>query len=409
MSEMNRLTGVGDKIRQFRTRRHWKQDVLADKSGVSQPEISKIETGSLTPSLDLIKRIAQALEIPPEILVAGTAFASLFGQSDALPIGPEDEALPLLAYFASALTGLNDEQRKKIETLDEKVDEICRSYKGHPVVLYRPRTKTDPNANPDVPAREVYEIDQERVATADLLILAAVFPSLGAGMELQLALQACSSVILLVENGQPLSRMVIGCPVKKEIIYYSDLSDLEVRLREALKKLLPDLMEFRAGHQQVQNVVIDYELGRRVRDLRVQRGLSSPELARRVGVDADCIDILESESKPEQISNPSLRLLRRVAQALATSEAYLISGHVPPIHLTNPIFKKHREYLEAFAQEINMPFGEFEELWKDHVEMYQYELSVSGADKRIEIGDRRYWVERHGRYEEKSSKGKGLF
>ena len=228
-------------------------------------------------------------------------------------------------------------------------------------------------------------------------------------MELQLALQACSSVILLVENGQPLSRMVIGCPVKKEIIYYSDLSDLEVRLREALKKLLPDLMEFRAGHQQVQNVVIDYELGRRVRDLRVQRGLSSPELARRVGVDADCIDILESESKPEQISNPSLRLLRRVAQALATSEAYLISGHVPPIHLTNPIFKKHREYLEAFAQEINMPFGEFEELWKDHVEMYQYELSVSGADKRIEIGDRRYWVERHGRYEEKSSKGKGLF
>lgn len=401
----------GDKVRYFRNRRHWKQEVLATRSRLSQGDISKIETGSLLrdPSKELIEKLANALEIPPRFLVGGTPLSSLFGQSESFAVGPKDSAHPLLAYFASALTGLDENQREELWALDEKVHKVCNSYDSYPLVLYRPRTKTDPLQNPDVPSREVYEIDQEHVATADFLVLAAIFPSLGAGMELQLAYQACTCVILIKKKGQVLSRMVLGCPARQEIVEYTDLSDLEGALRAAIDKLLPDLTAARSMHRQSPNAASEYELGQRIREMRDKRKLTPEELARRIGVAPATIENLESESRSEQINNPSLRMLHRIALALDTSETYLISGHVPPIHSTNPIFEVHREALDNFAREADMPFSDFDELWKEHVEIYQYELSVAGADKRTEIGDRKYWVEKYERLKENRAKGPRLF
>ena len=401
----------GDKVRYFRNRRHWKQEVLATRSKLSQGDISKIETGSPHKDLtkELIERLADALEIPPRFLVGGTPLSSLFGQAESFAVGPKDSAHPLLAYFASALTSLEPIQRKELWALDEKVHEICNSYGSYPLVLYRPRMKTDPLQNPDIPSREVYEIDQEHVATADLLFLAAIFPSLGAGMELQLAYQACTCIILIKKKGQELSRMVLGCPVRQEIVEYTDLSDLEGEVRAAIDKLLPDLTAARSMHRQSPNVAAEYELGQRIREMRDKRKLTPEELARRIGVAPATIENLESESRSEQINNPSLRMLRRIALALDTSEPYLISGHVPPIHSTNPIFEVHREALDSFAREADMPFSDCDELWKEHVEIYQYELSVVGADKRTEIGDRKYWVAKYERLKEKRAKGPGLF
>jgi transcriptional regulator with XRE-family HTH domain len=402
-------TAFGDKVREFRNRRHWKQEVLAARSKLSQAEISKIENGNKEPTKELIEKLANALEIPPEILVGGTPLSSLFGQAESLPVGPEDSAPPLLAYFASALTGLDQSQRTELWALDEVVHDVCNSYGSYPIVLYRPRTKTDPTDNPDVPPREVYEIDQEHVATADLLILATIFPSLGAGMELQLAYQACTCVILIKKKGQPLSRMVTGCLVRQEIVEYTDLSELEAKVREAIDKLLPDLTAARLMHRHSPNTAAEYELGQRIREMRDKRKMSSEKLARLIGVAPATIENLESESRSEQINNPSLRMLRRIALALSTSETYLISGHVPPIHSTNPIFQIHREALDTYAREVDMPFSDYDELWKEHVEIFQYELSVAGADKRTEIGDRKYWIEKYERLKEKRHKGPGLF
>ena len=401
----------GEKVRYFRDRRHSKQGVLADRAKLNQGDISKIENGNQPkdPSKELIERLADALEIPPRFLVAGSPLSSLFGQAESLAVGPKDSAHPLLAYFASALTGLNEDQRKELWALDEKVHEVCNSYDSYPLVLYRPRTKTDPLQNPDVPPRQVYGIDQEHVATADFLILAAIFPSLGAGMELQLAYQACNCVILIKKKGQVLSRMVLGCPVRQEIVEYTNLSDLEGQLRAAIDRLLPDLTAARSLHRHSPNTAAEYELGQRIREMREKRKLTTEELARRIGVAPATIEDLESDSRSEQINNPSLRMLRRIAVALDTSVTYLISGHVPPIHSTNPIFEIHREALDGYAREVNMPFSDCDELWKEHVEIYQYELSVVGADKRTEIGDRKYWVEKYERLKEKRDKGPGLF
>lgn len=399
---------LGKKVRGLRNHKFLSQEDLAHKSGLSQSEVSKIETGQFRGlNEETIKKLSKGLEITPEILARGTRFASLFGQSEILPFGPIDDGPPFTAYFASALTGLSKKQEKAIFALDEKVNDICKKYSAYSVALYRPREYTSPTENADIPPREVYETDRERVATADLLILAAICPSLGAGMELQLAHQACSAVILLRKKGQKLSRMVTGCPVPMQVIEYSNLKDLEAKLVKAMNCVLPIIAQARLLHPQAHDTTAAYDLGRRIGQVRKQRNLTPEGLAAMVGVDTPYIEALES--RPEQVTNPSLQIVRRIAKALHVSDSYLISGYVIPIHQTDPIFSKHYETLRTLAQKEKMPEDEFEILWKTHVEKYQVEISVLGVDKRAEVGDLKYWIEQYERLQKKGSESKPLF
>lgn len=56
---------MGKKIRQLRLQKNLRQIELAEKSGISQGAISRIERGLLAPTHATIERLAKALEIPP--------------------------------------------------------------------------------------------------------------------------------------------------------------------------------------------------------------------------------------------------------------------------------------------------------------------------------------------------------
>jgi transcriptional regulator with XRE-family HTH domain len=393
----------GAKVEFFRTRKGWKQGVLAEKAGLSQSEVSRIENGHIRGlKEETIRKLAEALEVRPEVLARGTRFASLFGGSPIPPSGTADDGPPIIAYFASALTGLTDAQETEIKCLDEAVDDICRRYLAYPIALYRPRLNTSPKDNADLPARQVYEIDQERVTTADVVILAAIFPSLGAGMELQLALQSCCSVILIKKKAEKLSRMVLGCPASLELIEYSNLADLEVRVINALDKLAPTFAEFRFSHPETKSKD-EFELGKRIAVLRDRRKLTADGLAKIIGVNTAYIEALESKS--ERIVNPSLRILRRIAKALFTSEAYLTSGQ----QSVGSAFLEHFDALNNFASDMKMPVGDLHELWNEHYSELKYELSMPGVENRADIGDRKYWTARYERLSKKKASGKKLF
>jgi transcriptional regulator with XRE-family HTH domain len=327
----------------------------------------------------------------------------MFGQSPVMSLDSVDQCPPVVAYFASALTDLTDEQEAEIRELDEEVDSICNNYHSYPIALYRPRMYTSPKDNPNVPARKVYEIDQERVATSDLLFLAAIYPSLGAGMELQLALQACSSVILLKKAGQRLSRMVLGCPARLEIVEYNDLTSLEGKIVEAMNRLLPIIAEFRFMQPQQTEALADSGIGNRIRLKREKRVLSQERLALMVGVGTAYIESLES--KPEQITNPSLQILRRIAKALLTSESYLISGQ----ENLDARFAEHSDSLRAFAEETGMTVGDFNLLWNEHVETHKHDLSILGVENRAQVGDTKYWAERYERLKKERREDGKLF
>jgi transcriptional regulator with XRE-family HTH domain len=62
------MNNIGQAIKEFRKKKLLKQKDLANKSGISQTYLSQIETGDKFPSLDMLEKICNALDIPPQII-----------------------------------------------------------------------------------------------------------------------------------------------------------------------------------------------------------------------------------------------------------------------------------------------------------------------------------------------------
>lgn len=60
---------VGDGIKLARTKKGFSQDMLAEIIGTDQSYISLLETGVKNPSLDMIDKIADALDMPTPIII----------------------------------------------------------------------------------------------------------------------------------------------------------------------------------------------------------------------------------------------------------------------------------------------------------------------------------------------------
>ena len=59
---------VGQRIQKYRTQRNLTQDQVAERAGISQKHLSRIEQGYHNPRFDMIIQIANALSIPIDAL-----------------------------------------------------------------------------------------------------------------------------------------------------------------------------------------------------------------------------------------------------------------------------------------------------------------------------------------------------
>jgi XRE family transcriptional regulator, aerobic/anaerobic benzoate catabolism transcriptional regulator len=66
------LTALGDRVRELRARRGMTRKILAKDSGVSERYLAQLETGQGNASLAILRRVARALDVPLESLVAET-------------------------------------------------------------------------------------------------------------------------------------------------------------------------------------------------------------------------------------------------------------------------------------------------------------------------------------------------
>ncbi len=64
------LAALGDRVRELRARRGMTRKILAKDSGVSERYLAQLETGQGNASLGILRRIARALNVPLEALVA---------------------------------------------------------------------------------------------------------------------------------------------------------------------------------------------------------------------------------------------------------------------------------------------------------------------------------------------------
>ncbi len=66
------LTAVGDRVRELRARRGMTRKILAKDSGVSERYLAQLEGGQGNASLSILRRVARALDVPLESLIAET-------------------------------------------------------------------------------------------------------------------------------------------------------------------------------------------------------------------------------------------------------------------------------------------------------------------------------------------------
>src|SRR6185503_15025455 len=122
---------------------------------------------------------------------------------------PADTAgsVAVKAYVSGPLTGVEPDPRPIYEHAAEVLER-----RG--LDAYVPHKATDPKLHPNVTAAEVYARDRFHVLSADLVIAFLAPPSLGVGIELELAAAALLPVIALQPKGSVVSRMARGVPTR---------------------------------------------------------------------------------------------------------------------------------------------------------------------------------------------------
>ena len=139
-------------------------------------------------------------------------------------------------FFAGALNNLPEPDKtksfyKKMATIAEK---LGFTY------FWAFLNGTDPDANPDVSSKDVYDRDIAALDKSDIMIAYVGEPTTGTGIEVEHAHQTGKPVVLLYENTDRVSRMLRGCPaVKKEIPFSSE--------EDALKQLEAYLLTFKTA------------------------------------------------------------------------------------------------------------------------------------------------------------------
>lgn len=84
--------------------------------------------------------------------------------------------------------------------------------------------------------RDFYDRTYDVITKCDLFIGEVSSPSMGVGMEFQMAQEHNIPCIALCKKGVEPSIMITGIPCTKKIIFYSDFDDLSNQLEESIKE-----------------------------------------------------------------------------------------------------------------------------------------------------------------------------
>lgn len=131
-------------------------------------------------------------------------------------------------YVSGALT--NNGRRE----LYERIGDLLWRFGYMP---YVPHLHTDPEKNPDVNPKEVYDVDMEKVDGSVLVVAYVGYPSLGTGAELERACSKGIPIILLYQKGEVVSRLVKGMPMVIGQLEYEDEENAIYLLKEALERI----------------------------------------------------------------------------------------------------------------------------------------------------------------------------
>lgn len=135
-------------------------------------------------------------------------------------------------YISGALTGCPS--REVLIKFYEEISNLCLELG---FTAYLPHQHTDPTSHHSMSPREVFDKDRNEVSKADFLIAYVGVPSLGVGIEIEMARELKIPVILLYEEGRRISRIAKGNPAVIIDITFSDFRLAIDKLRAFLIKV----------------------------------------------------------------------------------------------------------------------------------------------------------------------------
>jgi transcriptional regulator with XRE-family HTH domain len=368
--------------------RRLSQTQLEEWSGIAQSTISKIFKRSQDPSLDNLKKLCRAIGVKLSDL---TNEIELFGHE-------------LVGYLATPLTGLRGEEDAELRKIVEKIKRLVAvdEFRDPHFDLYWPGDHTHPRSNPEFTPSQVYLTDRSRASTYDFIILLCVSPSYGVGQENEIATQAGLSAIRLVP--QAISRMMLGSFINTRDIEYTGSLANGIQFRE--EHLLDSLRAIRRSHfrrNAFYKNLNGHDFGERLRKLINERGGDYEKFADDVGINLTYLHALMQE--PFNVSNPSIKLLKRIAALLGENVGYLVgeSERADPVWISSQA--SFREWVEANP---SVPAGDafrVRDSWRDEYRLSKNQpvsVSFRRVSKPMSVAD---WDRRYRQSRSKAGNG----
>jgi len=140
-------------------------------------------------------------------------------------------------YICGPLTELPPDQQEAVKGFYARLADLCQEVLG--ARAFVPHEHFDPIKHADIPSRQVDAGERRQVCElCSLLIVVAIAPSWGGGIEVEMANRSDVPVIVLVPSGKRVSRLLLGNPAVMNCIEYASNHEAMERLRPQLIGLL---------------------------------------------------------------------------------------------------------------------------------------------------------------------------
>jgi len=143
-------------------------------------------------------------------------------------------------YVCGPLTELSDSQQEGVKKFYSRIGDLCEEATG--TRGFVPHEQYDPIKNADFTPAEIDSAERKQIIeSTSLLVVVAIEPSWGGGIEVEMANNNKIPVIILAEEkklkNRRISRLLRGNPAVKKIISYSNEEEAIKKLRDELTAL----------------------------------------------------------------------------------------------------------------------------------------------------------------------------
>ena len=146
-----------------------------------------------------------------------------------------------LVYVSGALSDVPADIRPRYIEFYETIGRLVESLG---LVPYVPHLNTDPIRHKHVTPKDVDLIDRTAVTSAVLVVAVADNPSLGVGIEVEMANHAAKPVVLLCKrellDQRRISRLIRGNPAIAREIAFEDFADALIKLESFIRSFLEE-------------------------------------------------------------------------------------------------------------------------------------------------------------------------